>query len=419
MKKFFIVALLMLGPVSLTHAQDSEIIDRVSVGIGGGWHTNAMRFSALDKSMYPDRSNSNSGVFTLFAQYDIDRGRHFAVRPEFAFLRRGGRLNNIGIPDGGYTGGLEDVFYQLDSRYFDIRIPVMYSFLDQNTTFRPYLALAPVLGFSTGGTVRMQQDYMDSSYQGNVLKLSDATIAAAYFALSLSAGVRYQFKVADRSFAIGLEAGYELGLTDTYSRKETNGEITNVSGSTERVAGTRKHSGFELKATVSVPLSVFKKRSKHAPAEEPVYAPAPTPLVDEPLSEEKPFYTLEEIDEMMLQGVDVTGKTIGAVDAIYFDRGRSVIKRESYEYLDRLAEILKRTGVMVEVKGHTDNTGTEEFNMKISRERALAVVEYLVGKGVGQEKLLHSYYGMSRPIESNDTESGRRVNRRVEFEILK
>lgn len=419
MKKRFVIVVLMLCQMSLLYAQDLKVMDRMSVGIGGGWHTNAMRFSALDRSMYPDRSNSNSGVFTLFAQYDIDYARHFAVRPEFAFLRRGGKLNNIGIPAGGYPGGLEDVFYQLDSRYFDIRIPVMYSFLDQNATFRPYLALAPVLGFSTGGTVRLQQDYMDSSYHGNVLKLSDATIAAAYFALSLNVGARYQVKVADRSFAVVLEAGYELGFTDTYSRKETNGEITSVNGGPARAAGTRKHSGFEVKATVSVPLSVFKKRSKHAPAEEPVYSPEPAPLVDEPLLEEKPFYTLEEIDEMMLQGVDVTGKTIGAVDAIYFDRGKSVIKRESHEYLDRLAEILRRTGVMVEVKGHTDNTGTEEFNMKISRERALAVVEYLVGKGVSQEKLLHSYYGMSRPIESNDTESGRRVNRRVEFEILK
>lgn len=418
MKKFFIVALLMLGPVSLTHAQDSEIIDRVSVGIGGGWHTNAMRFSSLDKSMYPDRSNSNSGVFTLFAQYDIDKGRHFSVRPEFAFLRRGGRLNNIGMPEGGYADGLSDVFYQLNSGYVDFRVPLMYSFLDAAGTFRPYLALAPVLGFSTGGDVRLQQNYTDSSYDGYALKLTDSNIAAAYFAFSLSAGVSCRIKVADRAFNVGLEAGYELGLTDTYSKKERNGEISSVNGASGKVSGTRKYSGFGIKATVSVPLNVFKKRSKAEHVEEPVYVSEP-PLLDERSVEDKPFYTMEEIDEMMLQGVDVTGKTIGAVDAIYFDRGKSIIKRESHDYLDRLADILKRTGVKVEVKGHTDNTGSEEFNMKISRERAIAVVNYLVDKGVPQENLLHSYYGMTRPLESNDTEAGRRVNRRVEFEILK
>ncbi len=57
--------------------------------------------------------------------------------------------------------------------------------------------------------------------------------------------------------------------------------------------------------------------------------------------------------------------------------------------------------------------------MKLSKERAKAVVEYLVKKGVSRAKLSYGYYGMSRPLTSNDTEEGRTMNRRVEFEILR
>ena len=73
----------------------------------------------------------------------------------------------------------------------------------------------------------------------------------------------------------------------------------------------------------------------------------------------------------------------------------------------------------VEVKGHTDNVGSEEFNMKLSKDRAEAVVKRLVKKGVQRSNLSYSYYGMSRPLTDNDTEEGRKLNRRVEFEILK
>lgn len=70
------------------------------------------------------------------------------------------------------------------------------------------------------------------------------------------------------------------------------------------------------------------------------------------------------------------------------------------------------------MKSHTDNVGTEEFNLKLSKKRAEAVVEYFVKKGVSQSRLSYSYYGMSQPLSTNDTEEGRAMNRRVEFEIL-
>jgi OOP family OmpA-OmpF porin len=83
-----------------------------------------------------------------------------------------------------------------------------------------------------------------------------------------------------------------------------------------------------------------------------------------------------------------------------------------------LAAILIVTQVRVEVKGHTDNVGSEEVNMELSKERAKAVVRYLIREGVDKDKISYSYYGMSKPLTTNDTEEGRTMNRRVEFEIL-
>lgn len=392
-------------------------MNQVSVGINAGWHTNAMRFSALDKSYYPDRNNSNSGVFSVFAQYDFGSDKQFAVRPEFAFLRRGGRLTHIGMPSGGYIGDITDVFYQLNAKYLDLRVPVMYSFFESERILRPYVSLGPVLGFTRGGNIRMQQNYSDNSYEGHSLKFTKANYAAAYFALELSAGVIYKVNINDIPFILGVSAGYELGLSDTYSKMERNGEVTDISGAQRKVSGTRKHSGFEMKATISIPLSFFKKKQKvEQMGDEPVYVPDPM-LSDEPLVSER-LYTIEEINQMILDGQDVTGKTIAAVDAIYFDMDKTTIKKESFAYLDHLAEILLRTGAVVEIKGHTDNTGSDEYNMKVSRDRALAVVKYLQQKGVKKENLLHSYYGMTRPIDTNDTEEGRKTNRRVEIEFL-
>ena len=121
---------------------------------------------------------------------------------------------------------------------------------------------------------------------------------------------------------------------------------------------------------------------------------------------------------MVDRNESVVGKTICAIDVINFDFAKSNIKMESFEYLDKIAAILIKTQVRVEVKGHTDNVGSEEVNMKLSKERAKAVVNYLVRKGVGKDKISYSYYGMSEPLTTNDTEEGRTMNRRVEFEIL-
>ena len=104
---------------------------------------------------------------------------------------------------------------------------------------------------------------------------------------------------------------------------------------------------------------------------------------------------------------------------ITFEFNKATLKPESFPVLDSIAEILlKNPKIKVEIQGHTDNIGSEKYNLKLSQKRAEAVREYLIFKGVAPERLIAKGYGESKPIADNGTEEGRALNRRVEFVIL-
>ncbi len=74
--------------------------------------------------------------------------------------------------------------------------------------------------------------------------------------------------------------------------------------------------------------------------------------------------------------------------------------------------------IRIRISGYTDNTGGEEYNLRLSQKRAKAVYDYLIGKNVNKDRLEYTGYGEAMPIDTNDTEEGRSRNRRIEFEIL-
>ena len=89
---------------------------------------------------------------------------------------------------------------------------------------------------------------------------------------------------------------------------------------------------------------------------------------------------------------------------------------QSYNALIRLKEMLETHPEMkIELRGHTDDQGTAEFNQKLSEERAHAVADFLIGKGIQRRRLSWVGFGESRPIDDNKTAEGRQNNRRVEF----
>lgn len=99
-----------------------------------------------------------------------------------------------------------------------------------------------------------------------------------------------------------------------------------------------------------------------------------------------------------------------------FDFDMAVIRPEDTEHLDQSVATLKEWGDgKVEVAGHTDSIGTDEYNQGLSVRRANAVRDYLTGKGIAADRLIVRGYGESQPVADNATEAGRFMNRRVEL----
>lgn len=104
---------------------------------------------------------------------------------------------------------------------------------------------------------------------------------------------------------------------------------------------------------------------------------------------------------------------------IHFDSNKSILKNSSNKTLDELFELLKQfPRLKIRINGHTDAIGNDAHNLKLSMERAKAVLNYLVGKGIEVKRLGSQGFGESRPLAENINEQGREENRRVEFEIV-
>lgn len=104
---------------------------------------------------------------------------------------------------------------------------------------------------------------------------------------------------------------------------------------------------------------------------------------------------------------------------IFFDFNESILLSESYVELEKLIEYLNNNpSIKIEIGGHTDNEGTKEYNKKLSENRAKAVYDYLVEKGINTDRLEYSGYDFSMPIADNNTKEGRALNRRTEFKII-
>jgi outer membrane protein OmpA-like peptidoglycan-associated protein/tetratricopeptide (TPR) repeat protein len=125
------------------------------------------------------------------------------------------------------------------------------------------------------------------------------------------------------------------------------------------------------------------------------------------------FYTLDAT----LVKVKVGKKVV--LNNILFELGKSVLTGGSYAELNRLVSVLEDSPQMkIEISGHTDNTGSPVINAKLSNDRAKAVVDYLVRKGIDIGRLTYKGYGSEQPIADNATAAGKAKNRRVEFKIL-
>jgi outer membrane protein OmpA-like peptidoglycan-associated protein len=106
-------------------------------------------------------------------------------------------------------------------------------------------------------------------------------------------------------------------------------------------------------------------------------------------------------------------------DGVTFDFGKANLKLQFYPALDNVASTLAQYNqTIVEVSGHTDSVGSDAANQTLSVQRANSVGNYLIGKGLVRERFEIVGFGETQPVASNDTDSGRALNRRVEIRVL-
>jgi len=136
-------------------------------------------------------------------------------------------------------------------------------------------------------------------------------------------------------------------------------------------------------------------------------------------------YMDQQAEEMQadIQGAKIErvgeGIKITFDSGILFDFDKASLRPEAQENLQKLSVILNKyedTNILIE--GHTDATGSEEYNLELSRNRASSVSSYIAGLGVNPARFTTTGYGEVQPIATNDTEDGRQQNRRVELAIM-
>lgn len=108
------------------------------------------------------------------------------------------------------------------------------------------------------------------------------------------------------------------------------------------------------------------------------------------------------------------------LDGVQFEFGSNKLTASAQEALDEvIVELKKHPEVRLEIHGHTDNVGQGDYNITLSQERAIAVKDYMVSKGISKSRIETMGFGDRRPVASNDTAEGRALNRRIDFIIVK
>lgn len=139
-------------------------------------------------------------------------------------------------------------------------------------------------------------------------------------------------------------------------------------------------------------------------------------------SEHFPFSEIKTMTDPLKKNIPLEPVMAGnkmVLRNIFFNTDEYQLEPESFTELNKLFDFLNNNpSVKIEIGGHTDDQGTDQYNATLSDNRARAVYDYLVEKGVNAERMIYKGYGESKPESSNETEAGRALNRRTEITIL-
>lgn len=132
---------------------------------------------------------------------------------------------------------------------------------------------------------------------------------------------------------------------------------------------------------------------------------------------------IPETNDPFQKNIELAPIVIGAtvrLNEIYFDFDKATLRPESFPELDRVVELMNNNPTLeIEISGHTDDKGSDAYNLKLSQNRANSVKKYVSNKGIETKRMNAKGYGESQPEVPNDSDENRQINRRVQFTVLK
>ncbi|GAB3284199.1 hypothetical protein GCM10027347_61090 [Larkinella harenae] len=195
------------------------------------------------------------------------------------------------------------------------------------------------------------------------------------------------------------------GFTKKPMAAEVVSAITPDQKEQSRVAYNPETGDFKLLLPMQNSYTLTARRDGYFPT---------TELLD--LSKDKRY---REIRKNLVLTPIKAGQRVVLHDVL-FEQSKAILLSGSNAELDRVVQMLKEYPSMeIQVEGHTDNQGVWDLNMKLSQDRVRVVKDYLLEHGIADVRVQTKAWGPSKPIASNETEEKRRLNRRVEFTILK
>ncbi len=169
--------------------------------------------------------------------------------------------------------------------------------------------------------------------------------------------------------------------------------------------------GYELFRTIGCPGRELLAKPCPTPAK-----PAPVVAADEPAPAPEPAYVAPPAPAPAYVAPVPVAPQKMVLEGVNFEFDKATLRQADLAIIDKdVAELDKWGNVNIEVAGHTDSIGSDQYNMKLSRERAETVRDYLISKGIAADRLTAKGYGESQPVADNATPEGRLQNRRVEL----
>lgn len=299
----------------------------------------------------------------------------------------------------GMIDGTDSTYGSFENRLFDINVVLDYKF-NNGYILKETSVIAPYIFVGAGDAI--------SSYRNNTTGVKEQPLA--YFNIPMGAGIK--FNLSPKMF-ISLETHYNYAITD-----ELDGVVTDDTKWDDSFLYNSIGFNYNFAGADTDGDGVKDKDDKC-----PNVAGTANGCPDEDgdgfadIDDKCPNIAGTE-NGCPKQYFEHVAVMKNAQKGLFFNTGSSVIKEESFIVLDRIVTLLNANKKLkLDISGHTDNTGGEEINLKLSDERAAAAKAYIESKGVDASRITSKGFGDAKPIADNANEEGRAKNRRVEFKI--